>query len=30
MIAFGTHLEVALMQPNHSGAVADGHDRGLR
>ena len=30
IIAFGKHFEVALMQPNHSGAVADGQDRCLR
>ena len=30
MIAFRTHFEVALVELNHSGAVADGHDRRLR
>jgi hypothetical protein len=30
MIAFRTHFEVALVEPNHGGAVADGHDRRLR
>jgi hypothetical protein len=30
MTAFRTHFEVALVELNHSGAVADGHDRRLR
>ena len=30
MIAFRIHFEVALVEPNQRGAVADGHDRCLR